>query len=220
MPPTTTPRIVAGALMVGLAYNPPYELPSVPNDITFLKTTLQQYRGFNSFVGLQGFPTKEEILSKMTTFITGLKHGDRGVILLDGHGAPLAGNEPDGQHEVLVMSDAIHYIQDDEIGAILALAAPGVVLDVICSYCFSGGGTDNLNVRSWEASQADQTAWNGIYADGKAYSIFVHCLCMAMMTYPTATASQLIDVVREWVTDIVPSQVPQLEGPNQDQIPF
>lgn len=219
LPPIPVPPGPAKrCLIIGPTYPAPWTLQSTANDIPLWFNALSLYRGVASFRGMQGNISRAPVMAALTAFVIGLKPGDKGIVILLGHGSWIPGDEPDGRHEVWVMSD-LSYIQDDELGAILAPVASDVTLDVVAEFCYAGGSTDNLAVRSWEACGPDQISW-GVTFLGTMYSLFSFYLCQDLRNFPSKTAQEIIASVGANVMALKPDQVPQLEGSNLGSVPF
>jgi hypothetical protein len=204
------------ALIIAPTYGYPYTLPPTPNDRADWLATLAA-RGFTSISVIQG-QTSASVMAALSAFSNSLLGGDRGAVVALGHGSRLPGSEPDGYDECYVPPD-LQAIRDHEIGQILLPALNrGAKVDVVSEFCYAGTSTDDM-LRTWCGCGPAQTVWWG-YSGGLVRSLFSLYLCYALRNYPAYTASQLMQLVRGWVMGAVPSQVPQLDGPGQSEVPF
>lgn len=204
------------ALIISPAYPAPYTHPPTPNDRADWLATLAA-RGFTSMQVDSG-ATRSSVLVALWNFAGSLQAGDSGVLGLLGHGGRLRGNEPDGYDECYVPAD-LQAIRDHEIGSILKTALlRGAKIDVVSEFCYSGTSTDAM-LRTWCACGPGQLAWWG-YSAGQERSIFSLYLCYGLRNYPTYTAAQLMAWLKPIVTRLIPSQVPQLDGPGTSGVPF
>lgn len=123
------------------AYPAPHERLSCLNDAVDLQATLQNTRGFTSFVTLlDDAATRSAILAQLQALVSGAVSGDSIMAAFLGHGTPGSGICP-------VDTDMItgeNVIWDHEIAEILADKPMGVKLDVLLGCCYSSTGTRSI----------------------------------------------------------------------------
>lgn len=94
------------------------------------------------------------------------------------------------------------------------------ILDPLKSSSNAVGHTKTLNHRLWSACKDNQLSYDVKLSTGLWKSIFTAYACWAIRQYPSAKASELITIIRNYVTSAIPTQEPQLEGINLGVTPF
>lgn len=123
------------------AYQAPYKRQSCLNDAVDLHTTLQNKRGFTSFVTLlDGAATRAAIMAQLQALVGGAVSGDSIFFAFFGHGTPGSGICPVDINP----STGANVIWDYEIGAVLAGKPAGVTVDVLLGCCYAGSGTRSI----------------------------------------------------------------------------
>jgi hypothetical protein len=123
------------------AYPAPYQRQSCINDAVDLQATLQNKRGFTSFMTLlNGSATRAAILAQLQALVGGAVSGDSILFAFFGHGTPGSGICPVDVN----ISTGANVIWDYEIAAILAGKPAGVTVDVLLGCCYAGGGTRSI----------------------------------------------------------------------------
>jgi hypothetical protein len=77
----------------------------------------------------------------------------------------------------------------------------------------------SMNHRLWAACADGELSYQCL-SGGLYHSIFSLYLCWALRSYPTKTATEIMNIAAGYVTAYVPSQHPQLEGSNLTGVPF
>jgi metacaspase-1 len=132
------------ALVVGIAsgYPDPYKLQGCVNDAADYKAVMIG-KGFTVTTLLNTAATRNTILSKLNSLVTGLKSGDNIAFAYSGHGSQVpdtSGDEGDALDECLVSAN-MQAITDDELRTIFGKVPAGVTVDIFLDCCYSGTGT-------------------------------------------------------------------------------
>lgn len=228
------------ALVIGVPYQAPYTIESIPYDITDLQQTLS-YRGFTSIQTLStaAQTTASSLNAALRAFCGGLLKGDRAAIVMVGHGSRIpdvSGDESDGYDEALAGSD-LQLLTDDQINAALKLAPAGTIIDLAQDICYAGtadrsplpsrsqpmrigvgSGTKPAYYRAWQSSQEGQLSW-GCISNGIPRSLYTLYLAWALRAYPFNPCTEIHGVVSSLVASVA-DQNPVLSGPYLDAVPF
>ena len=170
------------ALLIGSNYpNTNYQLSGCINDINFLKDKLSNTYGYNKFNILTDIasvkPTRNNILSNFTSFLSSSKAGDFLFFGFSGHGSQIRdtnGDETDGIDETIVGSD-LQNVTDDELKQIITNnIKQNVTLFCVFDSCHSGTVLDlkyqyldSLNYNSFSENDSNlETKGNVIMISG------------------------------------------------------
>jgi hypothetical protein len=228
------------ALLIQSPYSGNLYLEEFSNDLADWYSTLRDYRGFTSFVIANTLEstTVAALLNQLQLFCSGLVKGDRAAIIMIGHGSrvsDLNGDESDYYDECYVCSDG--FLVDDSIGQLLALAPSVTVVELVQEICYAGSadhssiarslpsrigigsGTRPSYYRAWQSCGENQLSYGGV-SGGIRRSVFSLYMCWALRSYLFNPANEIMNVVRSYVTSVVPSQIPQLTGSYLDAVPF
>ena len=158
------------ALLIGINYKEtPYELFGCIRDTENIKQLLTSHFSYpaqNIVIVTDDAPqkpTKQTILSQLTTLLTNSIAGDTLFLLYSGHGSyttDLNRDELDNQDELIVSLD-LQFISDDELfNVIKTNLKPGVTLFALFDSCFSGTVLD-LHFNYLPSSNNDNPTTSG-----------------------------------------------------------